>query len=297
MSASYSFCQPQAAKDSSVDILPHWKTGETHTVKIKATTTDVAGGKGQTFLSTFAANFKVQAYDTSGYKIEWVYTGATLGENDPVLENQIVGHLLNTKMVFRLTDVGRFVELVNVEEVKTAANKAVDDLITSSAANPTMNVQYKAAKQLIATKQGLEIALLKQIKFYNFSFGFNYKLHFTQTNPLKYPNPLGGQPFDAVEKVELTKLDAKNNVCVIETSKTIDGDVLKKSVMEYIKKISNADAKEIDAQLGRASLEMSEATMQQLDYKKSTLQKSYYKRTMNLGFQSRVTLLEMETAD
>lgn len=282
--------------ENSVDITPHWKNGETHSVKIKSTTTDNNNGKSQNYLSTFDAKFIVKEASDSGYKVEWTYTNSKLADNEPVLENQIVAKLTNTKLLIKLSDVGKFVELINVDEVKVAANKAVDELIVNSATNPTMNAQYKAAKQLIASKQGLEIAILKQIKFYNFSFGYNYKLNFVQTNNIKFPNPLGGQPFDAVEKVQLTKLDNKNSVCTIETNKVIDGKTLKTAVIDYVKKATNSNPQAID-EMNKASLEMTENTMQQIDFSKGIIQKSFFKRTMNLGFQNRTTILEIETVD
>jgi len=280
----------------SVDITPHWKKDEAYSVKMKSTTNDNNNGKPQTYLSNFDARFIVKEATDNGYKVEWTYTNAKLADNEPVLENQIVAKLINTKLLIKLSDVGRFVELSNVDEVKSVANKVVDELITNSASNPTMNTQYKAAKQLISSKQGLEIAILKQIKFYNFSFGFNYKLNFVQTNKIKFPNPLGGQPFDAVEKVQLTKLDNKNSVCIVETNKMIDGIVLKTTVIDYVKKATNNNPQAIE-EMNKASLEMTENTMQQIDFSKGIIQKSFFKRTMNLGFQNRTTLLEIETVD
>lgn len=280
----------------SVDITPHWKKDEAYSVKMKSTTNDNNNGKPQTYLSNFDARFIVKEATDNGYKVEWTYTNAKLADNEPVLENQIVAKLINTKLLIKLSDVGRFVELLNVDEVKSVANKVVDELITNSASNPTMNTQYKAAKQLISSKQGLEIAILKQIKFYNFSFGFNYKLNFVQTNKIKFPNPLGGQPFDAVEKVQLTKLDNKNSVCIVETNKMIDGIVLKTTVIDYVKKATNNNPQAIE-EMNKASLEMTENTMQQIDFSKGIIQKSFFKRTMNLGFQNRTTLLEIETVD
>jgi len=280
----------------SVDITPHWKKDEAYSVKMKSTTNDNNNGKPQTYLSNFDARFIVKEATDNGYKVEWTYTNAKLADNEPVLENQIVAKLINTKLLIKLSDVGRFVELLNVDEVKSVANKVVDELITNSASNPTMNTQYKAAKQLISSKQGLEIAILKQIKFYNFSFGFNYKLNFVQTNKIKFPNPLGGQPFDAVEKVQLTKLDNKNSVCIVETNKMIDGIVLKTTVIDYVKKATNNNPQAIE-EMNKASLEMTENTMQQIDFSKGIIQKSFFKRKMNLGFQNRTTLLEIETVD
>ena len=282
--------------ENSVAVTPHWKKDETHAVKIKSTTTDNKDGKAQSYVSAFDARFIVKAVSDSGYQVEWTYSNAVLAGNEPVVENQVLAKLTNTKLLIRLSATGRFAELLNADEVKTAANKVVDELIANSAANPTMNAQYKAAKQLIATKQGLEVALLKQIKFYNFSFGFRYKLNFVQTNNIKFPNPLGGQPFDAVEKVQLTKLDTKNSVCTIETSKIIDGNLLKTAVTDYIKKATNSNQQAID-EMNKASLEITENSMQQLDFSKGIIQRSFFQRIMNLGFQNRTSLLEIDAAD
>lgn len=281
---------------NSIDIIPNWKGNETHSVKIKSTTTDNNNGKTENYLSTFDAKFIVKEVSDKGYKVEWTYTGSKLADNDPVLENQIVGKLTNIKLLIRLSYVGQFVELINADEVNLITNKAIDELISTSAINPMMNAQYKSAKQLISTKQGLEIAILKQIKFYNFSFGYNYTLNSIQTNNIKFPNPLGGQPFDAVEKVQLTKLDTKNSVCTIETNKVIDGKTLKTAVIDYVKKATNSNPQAID-QMNKASLEMTENTMQQIDFSKGIIQKSFFKRIMNLGFQNRTTILEIETVD
>jgi hypothetical protein len=150
---------------------------------------------------------------------------------------------------------------------------------------------------MVSTKQGLEIALLKQIKFYNLSFGFNYKANYPQINKLKFPNPLSGQPFDAIEKVQLTRLDNVSNICIIETDKNADGLTLKNEIIEYLKKVSKKDSKAIEDELRNEKLEFTESSIQQLDFIKGIVLKSKFTRKMNLGFQNRITTLEIETTD
>jgi hypothetical protein len=294
---TFAFAQSQLSTDTSVKVLPHWKKGETHSVLIKSSTDDLSNGKTNKYLTTFNAKFSVAEKDTSGYIIEWTYTKATLAPNEVTLENNILANLLDTKFLIKLSLTGRFKELINSDDVKVATDKVIDKLIAGSESNPTMNVQFKAAKQMISTKQGLEVALLKQIKFYNFSFGFNYKTDYPQTNKLKFPNPLGGQPFDAIEKVSLTKLDNSKSICVIETSKNVDGPILKNEVIEYLKKVSKKDSKTIEDELRNENLEFNETSMQQIDFSKGIVQKSNFTRKMNFGFQSRTTSLEIETTD
>ena len=294
---TFAFAQSQLSTDTSVKVFPHWKKGETHSVIIKSSTDDFSNGKTNKYLTTFNAKFSVSEKDTSGYTIEWTYTKATLAPNEVTLENNILANMLNTKLLIKLSLTGRFKELINLDEVKAVTDKVIDKLNSGSEGNPTMNVQFKAAKQMVSTKQGLEIALLKQIKFYNLSFGFNYKTNFLQTNKLKFPNPLGGQPFDAIEKVQLTKLDNQKNICVIETSKIVDGVILKNEVIEYLKKVSKKDSKAIEDELRNEKLEFTESSMQQLDFSKGIVQKSNFTQTMNFGFQNRTTVLEIETTD
>jgi len=283
-----------AQTENNVDITPHWQKDESHAVKINTTTVDSISGKTQKFLSTFDVKFNVEEQTENGFKIAWTYTNVKLALNEPLVENIVLAKLINTKLQLKLSAVGQFEELLNVDEVRISANKIIDGLIISSKLNPTMNTQFKAIKQLIISNQGLEIALLKQIKFYLFSFGYNYKLNQVQTNNIKFPNPFSGQPFDGLEKVELTKLDYKNSICVVETSKIIDGKTVKIAAIDYIKKVTNSNSKALN-EISNAKLLITENTMQQIDFSKGLVQKSFFKRVMKLGFQNRTTVIAIET--
>ncbi|MEQ1800061.1 MAG: hypothetical protein ABL872_19045 [Lacibacter sp.] len=172
----------------------------------------------------------------------------------------------------------------------------MDNLITIYGPNSAMTAQFRAFKQLILTKQGLEIALLKHVKFYCFSFGYNFKLKNIHNNNLKMGNPMGGQPFDAVEKVEMTSLDTIKSTCTTETSKVVDTKNLKPSVIEFIKKSNpNNDPKSLEEQLKNETLEFSEKTIQLIDFNRGVPLRSKIERTMKLGFQNRVTTIEIET--
>ena len=293
------FCFGQAAlsTDTSVIVIPHWKKGETHKVKLTSTTILSDNGREAKYPSTFEAAFTVTEKDTTGYIVEWVYTKCNLAPGDVTIENHILNGLVNTKLQCKFSLTGRFQELANVDEVKAVTDKVVDDLISKSSNNPTMNVQFVAAKQLLTTKQNLEVVLLKQIKFYNFSFGFKYRLNFVQTNKLKMPNILGGPPYDAVEKVELKKLDNTNTVCVIETNKTVDQELLKSSLTEYVQKAAAQAGKTLGGSFGTENLEYSEHTSQQIEFKKGIIEKASFARVANIGIQNRTVIIEIESAE
>lgn len=133
-----------------------------------------------------------------------------------------------------------------------------------------------------------------QIKFYYFSFGYTYELNKVTRNDIQFPNPLGGPPIKGVEIVKMTKLNAANSTCVIETDKVVDAQLLKAAIIDWVKKASNNNPSAV-AQIQSSKTAMSESTMQEIDYTKGVLRKSFFRRTMHLGFQNRTTLLEVET--
>jgi hypothetical protein len=290
-----SFGQSIGIADSSVDVVANWKKGDSHTVEIISTTVQSANGASQNHISTFRAQFKVIDQNDSSLVVEWVYSDAKLMPGDPMLENKMLANLLNKKMVVRFSGTGKFQQLVNADEINTCANRVVDSLITINAGDNVKNAELKTIKQAITTKQGLEIVLLKHVKFYNFSFGYNFKLNSIETNTVKFPNPLGGLPFDAVEKVGMTSLDRVNSICVIESSKTIETPIIKRAIIDYFKKVSPADSTEIENELGKAKMQMSEHTMQKIDFSKGLIQNAFFERTINLGFQSESAFLEIKT--
>lgn len=291
-----SFGQNETLKTSEIEIIPHWKKNEVHSIIIKSTTTDIVKEKPFTYLTTFNANFKVLEKSETEYLVEWNYTNSILADKEPNFENNILAKLLNIKFEIKLSNYGKFIELVNVDEIRIASNKAIDELNTKET-NPNMKVQYNGVKQMIVSKQGLEIALLKYIKLYNFSFGYEYKTNFEQVNNVKFPNPLGGEPFDAVEKVKLISVDNKTSICKIETSKIVEGEILTKSVMDFLKRNNKDKIKEIEQEFGNKIFEITENSMQELNFEKGILLKSSFKRKMNLGIQNRTVLMEIEAVE
>ena len=286
--------QTQISTDTSVIVIPHWKKGEIHNVKFTNTTIDIEKGKEIKYPTTFNASFTVLEKDSSGYVIQWLYTKCNLASNDVSVENQILTGLLNTNLICKLTITGRFKELLNLNDVKIATDKVIGNLMERNTNNPTMYVQYNGAKQIAATKLGLETILLKQVKLYHFSFGFKYRLNYVQENKMKIVNTFGGQPFDAIEKVQLSKLDNVNTVCVIQTQKTVDTEVLKSQLVEYLKKLAVQSGQKEDINYDNEKLEYKESTTQQIQFKLGLLQKGSFTRVLNLGIQHRTTIIDIE---
>ena len=281
---------------NSVDVVAYWKIDETHLVKIKTTTTETETGIKQTFNTTFDVTFKILNASDSGYTLEWIYTNSNLAKDEPAIESQVINHLINSKIIMRLSETGRFVELVNVTNIKAATELALDKLIKDAKDEASIS-QFKAMRQFISSRQGLEILLLKHVKFYNLLFGLSYKTNEIETNQAKVPNPFGGEPYDVIEKIQVTKLDKTSSTCTIETSKIIEGSTLMASVIEQLQKVSKENLKELNDRLAKENLEISDRTMHQIDLSKGIIQKAVFKKVMNLGFQNMEVIWEIETVN
>lgn len=293
-----SFAQTTLATDSSVKVFPHWKKGETHNLSIQSTTEEITDGKQNKSSTGFDARFTVGEKDTSGYTIEWVYIHVSLPVNEINPENFILSGLVNQKLLFKLSLTGRFKEIENYEEVKTAFDNAIEKLIRGSANEEARNLGFKGARQMMTNRRNLEIVLLKQIKFYTLSFGYKYKKNFIQTNSLSFPNAMGGKPFDATEKVELKSLDTTRGICIIERSSQIDDvDALKNAVFSYLQQVTPKDSVAIKNYFSNNSFEFSEKSTQQINYIKGIPVKSVFTRIINFGFEIRNTVLEIDTID
>lgn len=281
---------------NEVDIIPHWEKGEQHKVLIKNTTTDIAHQKTNQYISTFNANFTVVEKNDDDYIIEWVVTSAKLAPADKILENVVFASLVNQKIVIQFSDYGKFIKLLNEDELRKEANKTLDKIIATT---PDQNYKLllNGAKKVIMTKQGLESIMLKPIKFYHYCYGHHFKLNEEMAGNVLIPNALGGTPFDAVEKVKLTAIDQQKSICRIESSKIADGATITKIVKDFFIKNNKGEAKEIEKQFGNNDLESSEAVIHEINFNTGTVQKASFKRKVNLGVYNRTALSEIQSID
>ncbi len=291
------FVNAQLQEDQSVNIIPYWKKDDKLSLKLK--TTSIDSSDEQKTISTSFFNIIINVIEsTDKYtKIEWLYTDAKIADNEQLVENLVIGKLLKKKFIIQLSDVGEFNQLINYDEIRNEAEIIIDTRIKEYQADETISSQLRSYKQIIKTKPGFEAALMKHIKIYLFSFGDNYKQNQVKTNQLKIPNPLGGLPFDAVEKVSMTKIDKSQSFCVIETKKTVDAPALKTSVVNFLKKNNPGNDAAIENELKNVKLDLSEKTYHQINYEKGLPLKASFERITKFGFQNRTYILEIETAN
>ncbi len=290
----YSFGQNQKSNTNLIPILPKWEINDVHTLKIKFSQKEVMEEKSTKWNINFNASFKVLEKNEKGYLLVWTFNSAQVTEGKPNSEDIIISKLLNNEILIKFSNFGEYVEIVNVDAVRLAANKIIDNLIAKET-HPKEKLNLNVKKQLIATKEGLESTLLRVVKMYFLPFGHQYPLNEEMTYNLKYPNLFGGnQPYDSVEKVRLTMTDNTSNICVIEANEIIDTRQLLKDYNFFLKNKLNYKDKDIENVIRKYKVEIKQNLTHHVDLKKGYLVKLTLKRVADLGILTTTNSYEVE---
>lgn len=289
------YTKAQVQDDGSVNIVTYWQKNDRFSLKINTSSTDSSNEQKTVAQSSFKATLFVTEATDKQTTFEWVYTEAKIDPKERVVETILFGKLLNKKLKIQLSDVGQFMGCINYDEFKNEANKAIDICLKEYENDATISTQFRSYKQIITTKPGFEAALLKHIKVYLFAYGYNFKQNNVVTNQMKVPNSMGGAPFDAVEKVKLTKIDTSKSLCVVETNKIVDGISLKNTVINFLKKNNPGHEAEIENELRSQKLEMSERTSHTINYDKGIPFTAFFERISKMAFENRIYSLSIET--
>ncbi|SDC68427.1 hypothetical protein [Pedobacter soli] len=290
------FLSVAQSEKAAVDIYPHWEKDEIHKISLKSTTTDIANKVTLQYSSTFNANFKVLEKNDDEYLIEWTFTDAKLASNDKIVENILLANLVNKKIRIKFSSYGRFISLVNEDELRTVADKTIDRLMATTS-NQSYKMLLTSAKRLISTPQGIESAIIKPIKFYHYCFDHSFKLNEEFVNNVLVPNAIGGAPFNAIEKVKCKNIDQQKSTCIIESSKIADGVALTKAIKDFFIKNNKNQAQTIEKQFSNNNYEVSESTQHEINFETGTVLKASFKRKVNMGVYNRTSLNEIQSAD
>jgi len=193
---------PHTANDTSVNCISHWKRGETrvYTITHEKNTID-PNKKSPPFKFTYEAWITVIDSTVKTYTIQWVFhlpAGATLLQ--PALADTAIVYN-GMKMIFRTTNMGEFVELVNWEEVRDAYARQME-LSLPQKKDSMASAALESAKRMFNSREMVEASMIKEIQLFHFPYGYK----FTTTQVSAYttlPNPLGGDPYPAIQTYQV----------------------------------------------------------------------------------------------
>ncbi|MEZ4805177.1 MAG: hypothetical protein R2852_06770 [Bacteroidia bacterium] len=224
--------------DSTVQVITYWNKGETQTYKVtedkfKIRDSDTSSKEQITYM------VKVTVLDStpSSYTIQWHYLDFKTSENDE-FSKKFANMQKDLKVIFKINDVGTFMEVVNWREIKSFNHKVIAKFKTELKDVPNLNKVLNQVESTFASKEAIENAVIKDVQQFHIFHGGVYKLNDKITDQIKLPNILGGEPFDADISAELDEINEEDDDYVLTSSTIVNSKQLTAATIDYMKKMA-----------------------------------------------------------
>jgi hypothetical protein len=274
------------SQDSIASCIAYWKLGETKIYSIvhEKNTIDSVG-KNSTFKFGYEAWVTVIDSAAKSYTIKWVFHLPKQATITPALSDSLPVYN-GMSMIFRITNLGGFIELLNWEEVRDSYIRMME-LSLPKKMDSTAAAILQSSKNLFHSKEMVESALIQEIQLFQIPYGYKFSI-VEATAKTEIPNPFGGDPFPAVQTFKLTELDPKKDEFTLAFDMRIDKGNLKGMIDSLVKKMNIKEGQEMQAakeQIG--SFDLHDFSEYHFIKSSGCIRRLYYKRTTVLAGATR----------
>ncbi|MFN5539206.1 MAG: hypothetical protein ACK481_04000 [Candidatus Melainabacteria bacterium] len=200
--------------------------------------TDNQPNKGLT--SSCKVKLKVIRDNETNKELEWVFQDIQVNDSTPLVKalSKITEGL---RIVYRVDQNGAFLELVNVDEVKTFLDHSLDYVSQQLPQNSLYSQAFEQLKSTYKTKEDLETFYLQDIRLYHLPCGQEVSLGIDKSDDILLPNILGGEAFTGtlITKAEISKSSDNHNVISIQMNQVLDKDKIAKILSSSTRSSSN----------------------------------------------------------
>jgi hypothetical protein len=201
----------------------------------------------------YIANFTVTDSTAESYTIRWSY------QNELKKNYQIPDELVEkfskysiTEIIYKTSEVGDFIEVLNWKEISKNMNNMFSDLISLlGKEDKKLKKQLEDAlnpmQEMYSSKEGVEGLILKELQYFHYPMGveFDYSEPFLYEDEL--PNLLGGDPIRGKGKLTFSSVDHEEGFCIMKQELNLDPEDTNKLIRDVFKrmKIENNEADEM----------------------------------------------------
>ena len=241
----------------SIEVLPHWKKGETFRLEVTRSRVKSADGK-STITGKTHTDFTIEVLSANddGYHVGWT-AGETKFDSPSQAEHSFLGQVVNLmnglQIILEIDSHGAIRGVQNWKELRATALKVLDALATTEdlqkekpdkALMSSLRAQWES---MLGTKEQVEELCAREAQVYFKVLGRGY----ARNEPFEYedlvPNPLGGDAFPTHARMALKTFDKQAGRAVITWSQTADPT--------QVARILESMIKEMSARLGEKPLE------------------------------------------
>jgi len=232
----------------SVDILPHWKRGDSFTLTITRAREKSVDGR-STISGTTRTHFAVEVLraDDEGYLVGWTAGETTFNEPAPSESflRQVVGLMKGIQIVLQLDHHGTITGVQNWQELRRETVKVMDALLAKmpeaqkGSTESSLMLNFRAQWDgMFRTKEQVEQLCTRDAKAYFMALGRSYTPNKPLTFAEQLPNPLGGEPFPAHATIALKAFDKRSGQAFLTKRQTADPEQASRIMESMVKEMS-----------------------------------------------------------
>ena len=273
----------KSGNDSSVNCIAFWKKGDTKVYSIvheKNTTNN--GVKAAAFRFAYEAWISVTDSTAKNYTVKWVFhppEAVTIFR--PAFADSLPVYN-GLQMIFRVTDMGAFVELLNWEEVRDAYLRMME-ISMPQKKDSTLTAVLQSAKNLYNSKEMVESSLIKEIQLFHVPFGYKFESRVV-TAPTEITNPFGGQPLPGIQTIKVSGLAPKKDSFTLVFNLRVDKANTKSLIDSMMAKLNTKDDGEMQAAREKyASFDLHDYSEYHFIRSSGWLKRVYYNRTVDIA--------------
>lgn len=273
------------SQDSAASCIAYWKLGETKIYSIvhEKNTIDSAG-RNSPFKLAYEAWVTVIDSTAKSYTIKWVFHLPKQTTIPPATSDSMPVYN-GMSMIFRITDVGGFIELLNWEEVRDTYIRMMQ-LSLPKKVDSAAVAAIQTSKNLFHSKEMVESVFIQEIQLFHVPYGYKFSVVEVAVRT-EIANPFGGDPFPAVETSKLTDLDPKKDEFTLAFDMRIDKGNVKGLVDSLVKKLNIKEDQEMKAAREQYSFDLHDFSEYHFIKSSGWIRRLYYKRTTVLAGASR----------
>jgi hypothetical protein len=215
----------------------------------------------------------------TNYTVKWVFhLPAQLTIFRPALADSVPVYN-GMQMIFKVSEMGAFVELLNWEEVGDTYFRAME-LASPAKKDSTMASVLKSAKEMYRSKEMVESSMIQEIRLFHMPYGYKFSTEEVRART-QIENPYGGDPFPAIQTSSVTGVDPKKDAFTLRVNLRIDKANNKGMIDSLMKKINIIDNQEMRAGKEKyGSFDMHDFSEYNFMRSSGWIRRLYYKRTV-----------------
>ena len=222
-------------EDSTVQVIGYWDKNEKQSYQIQEKKATVVN-EDTTSSQEFSYKVDVQIVDSTAesYTIEWKYFDYKYISGPQELKTILTAYQ-PTKVLVKTDEMGMFAEIINSAEINAAMTKRLKNLIKKYKSDQYLVSEFTALIDKYASKDAVEQLALSEIQQYYNYHGGRYKLDENLSATVKSPFMNLEEGIDAELNVWLSEINVDDNNYILQMSKILDEEAMKKLMYEEAK--------------------------------------------------------------